>query len=215
MTIGPMRDQEGRWITEVHPKLRAFHASALPDGDLTGYDYTRWDYREKEFNPWVSFAEGDNFKLARWFMQHRVSDTAIQEYFNTGLSNNKTSFRSAHTMYQQVDAIHPALSSDKWKEGTATFGADVKNAKQKYYFRKVKEAVTFLLQQPTFRDHLVYRPVKEYAVNDEGEKVRVYSEVNTGDWWWREQVSVFCYIGLMLTRKSQNLVKASSLSLLF
>jgi hypothetical protein len=39
------------------------------------------------------------------------------------------------------------------------------------------------MEQPAFRIHMLYAPVKEF--NDAEECI--YSEVKSSDWWWNEQ----------------------------
>lgn len=49
------------------------------------------------------------------------------------------------------------------------------------------EAVCSLLSNPTFKEHLSYAPVKEYMGSEE-EGDELWSEMHTGEKWWRLQV---------------------------
>jgi hypothetical protein len=51
------------------------------------------------------------------------------------------------------------------------------------------DVIRYLLSRPTFAEHLVFAPAKVYT--HRGSNVRVYSEMYTGNWWWRTQVSYF------------------------
>ncbi|KAF8542359.1 hypothetical protein BDD12DRAFT_729202 [Trichophaea hybrida] len=67
----------------------------------------------------------------------------------------------------------------KWKEASVT----TPNGRKVFYFRDLVECVQYLLRQRPYRDHMVYGPVR--AIDSEGD--RVYSEMNSGDWWWETQ----------------------------
>jgi len=53
-----------------------------------------------------------------------------------------------------------------------------------FYYRNGIDCVRFLIRQVAYRSEMVYVPVPEY--NSRGE--RLYSEMNTADWWWDTQV---------------------------
>lgn len=152
-------------------------------------EYQPFDFESANFNPWFPFQDGDDFKLAKWLIRNRISDTAITEFFNHGIHSNKSSFRSPHTLHNIIDSIDPVLNLKAWKVGRAYFAGDAKNCHQEYYYRVLEECIQNLMERPAFRDHLVYRPVKEYKIGSNGERKRVYSEIHTADWWHDEQVS--------------------------
>jgi hypothetical protein len=66
--------------------------------------------------------------------------------------------------------------------------ADPNNLRNDYYtrffYRNPVECIEFLMQQPTFREHMSDAPAKEFNDTEE----RIYSEVKSSDWWWNEQV---------------------------
>jgi len=53
------------------------------------------------------------------------------------------------------------------------------------------DVIRYLLSRPTFAEHLVVAPAKVYTYT--GSNVRVYSEMHTGDWWWRTQVTTIVF----------------------
>jgi Plavaka transposase len=73
------------------------------------------------------------------------------------------------------------------------------------------EAIRYMLSRPAFADHLVFAPKRVYT--SEKRKVRVYSEMCTGDWWWRTQVSHFRIpnlTSLKVARRPSRRVRLSS-----
>jgi len=61
------------------------------------------------------------------------------------------------------------------------------------FYRDPMEAVRHLLSRPDFTEHMDFIPKRVYTDSDESE--RLYSEMSTGDWWWRVQV---CFLRLPL-----------------
>jgi hypothetical protein len=55
----------------------------------------------------------------------------------------------------------------------------------RFFHRNPVYYIEFLMQQPAFREHILYAPAKE--INDAEE--RIYSGVKSSDWWWNEQVN--------------------------
>ena len=63
------------------------------------------------------------------------------------------------------------------------------------YSRDVIECLRALYGDPKFASELLVRPEKLFA--DEEKTVRVYTEMNTGNWWWNIQVcGVFLFVTL-------------------
>ena len=55
------------------------------------------------------------------------------------------------------------------------------------YFRDPVEAIKSLLRRPSLANCMEFAPRRVWS--DETKKKRVYSEISTGNWWWRKQVS--------------------------
>lgn len=55
------------------------------------------------------------------------------------------------------------------------------------WMRDPVECIRDLMQNPAFKDHMVYAPEKVYR--DEAGTIRVFDEMCSGDWWWELQVS--------------------------
>ena len=72
----------------------------------------------------------------------------------------------------------------KWHQGTVDYYLQQGCV---FYFREIKSIVKHLLRQRTFLEHLVYDPIREV----DREVNQVYTDIHTGDWWWRIQVGLF------------------------
>jgi hypothetical protein len=54
------------------------------------------------------------------------------------------------------------------------------------HFRNILECVRSLYSDPEFAQDLAVAPERHYA--DQEQTTWIYSEMNTGDWWWAVQV---------------------------
>ena len=54
----------------------------------------------------------------------------------------------------------------------------------RYFFRDVQKTIEYILQQRAYQEHLVYEPIHELDAHGN----RLYSDMHTGDWWWKTQV---------------------------
>lgn len=56
------------------------------------------------------------------------------------------------------------------------------------WFRNPVECIKDLLGNPAFKDSMRYAP--EHIFDDPEHTTRRFSEMWTGDWWWKQQVSI-------------------------
>ena len=56
------------------------------------------------------------------------------------------------------------------------------------YMRDSLEVVRDLFGRPEFATSMVFAPERRYTVVDDNEKDRAYSDMHTGQWWWKQQV---------------------------
>jgi Plavaka transposase len=63
----------------------------------------------------------------------------------------------------------------------------VANEAFELFSRNISECIKSLWGDIDFTPHLIMEPERHYA--DADKTIRVYSEMNTGKWWWCTQVS--------------------------
>ena len=56
------------------------------------------------------------------------------------------------------------------------------------YYRDILSCIKALFGDPEFTADLLLAPERHYT--DQDQNVRVYFEMNTGQWWWKVQVRV-------------------------
>ena len=102
-----------------------------------------------------------------------------------------TSFTNKENLLKKIDSLPQGAP---WSCHSVTVTGDKKTAdgvdmseELELWFRNPVECVRELIGNPVFRDHMVYAPEKLYE--DESEDSQVWNEMNTGEWWWKTQVS--------------------------
>lgn len=56
------------------------------------------------------------------------------------------------------------------------------------YKRNPVEIVRHLIGLERLNEHTKYAPERHWTLTIDGRRIRVYSEMWTGEWWWRMQV---------------------------
>lgn len=92
-------------------------------------------------------------------------------------------YGSAKTLKRRIDDLPGGVD---WKlvEVVPESGMPLNNAV--LYYRDPVELVQFILSREKFKDLLEFKPRKVW--DDSNKETRRYSEMWTGNWWWRTQV---------------------------
>ena len=126
--------------------------------------------------------------------KYKLTKGAVDAFFRDAdleAMHEGLSFRNADDWLEQLHRIPHGISNDGWTTDEFSITSDVSGLTDIDYnlhYRDVLEVMRFLLGHEPFQDNLVYAPVRVKTLDD----VRVYTEMNTGDWWWdiQSQLSV-------------------------
>ena len=150
-------------------------------------------YRRSRYpNLYAPFLDEDEFEFAFRLVKHGISKMAIDDIMalRTIKSNlPKQHFKSAYTVGNEIWDIEPGGIGEQWVLSKLDY--DAKNPGTPYYWRDPMRIVEDLLHNPAYRDDLIYTPCK--LTGQFGE--RIYSELHTGVWWWKLQVSDYYWRG--------------------
>ena len=145
----------------------------LPKLDLT-----------KCFHP---FRNAMDYKLARYFHSAHVPLTKIDEFFKEGFyqppeggdpTKSIVSFNFAYTLCKLWDEM---TQDPQWKNGFVDFKI-AQNTE--FWYRDIVKCIRYLLRRKSYAQSMFWEPVREFDDAGEG----VYTELNTGLWWWETQV---------------------------
>lgn len=87
----------------------------------------------------------------------------------------------------QIEPERPRFIRDEVEMGGETF---------EFHYRDVLECTRALFGDPEFAEDLVFAPERHYT--DVQKHNRVYSEIETGAWWWDRQVHVICSVAQLI-----------------
>jgi len=152
-------------------------------------DFLFSQQRSKEYNHLYPFHNSQDYKLAHFFILSKVSKEGIDQFFRDKLIENPMPymlFKSGHTFYQQADKM---AEDPAWTAGSVQYAL---RPKSEFQYRNIIECIQYLLCQWAFVDHMLWKPVEVF--NKDGE--RIYSELNTGSWWWDQQVCLLVTLNL-------------------
>lgn len=151
-------------------------------------------------NEWAPFSSRIEWELARWVKFRGLSAGAFSELLKIdGVSQLFALHLYPSNTLKLVDALGLSFSSSeelnriidkKIPNGLPQFvreEVELDGHKYEFYHRDIIQCIRALYGDPELADFLVHAPEKWYTGPDK--KVRIYSEMHTGHWWWTRQVS--------------------------
>jgi len=164
------------------------HLDSSSAGKLISNEYV--DIFDHEIDIWSPFSCEQEYRLAHWFVKHNLSRAAINARFRNPTMATVSNFTSSHISFKRLNKMSYTTGINSWKSSKVCYNrlADPSNLRNDYctrfFHHNPVECIELLMQWPAFREHMSYAPGKEF--NDAEE--RIYSEVESSDWWWNEQV---------------------------
>jgi len=161
----------------------------LPAGYRAGQplrDYSFSNQWSPEYNHLHPFRNARDYKLARFFTLTKLPKTRIDDFWQDNIlppsqDDRPTSnvlFKSSYTFYKQRDKM---IGDPPWHTGEVQYAL---RPKSEFRYRNLLECIQYLLRQGALVCHMLWEPVKIFNKDKE----RIYAEMNTGTWWWDQQV---------------------------
>ncbi len=142
--------------------------------------YTPHKYEKPDWNPLEPFETIEQWKLCQIATEHNLTQSALKDMLRNNLFQDETRITSPKHLHALVQSMDDGLNAE-WRKDTL----DIEGIKCEFWCRDPLQCIRFIIGHAPFKDHLKYAPEKVY-----GDGGRLYNEMWTGDWWWREQVSV-------------------------
>jgi hypothetical protein len=142
--------------------------------------YNKHRKYSEQWNPWHPIRSAHNFQQAQLLSQQ--TKTWIDQHLRRGQDNDKIeSFQSADALCKLLSELDFGLGDESWIEDDShIFGT--------LYYRDIFKCIQFLLAHLPFQTHQDFEPVR----HTDSEGGRIYSEMNTGDWWLGYTGSTSC-----------------------
>ena len=136
-------------------------------------------HRRPDWNPWHPFKNARDFELGRWMMESNLTKTAIDDYLQRGLDDDRcASFNSADELWVLFENLEFGFGSQSWTSFEIESGT--------LWTRNLLQCIQLLLGHLPFEEHTVYGPMRIFDSSGR----RIYNEIYTGDWWWDIQDTV-------------------------
>ena len=176
-----------RAATDVSSTSGSDHPQPKPtfhkNGGGKGYKQILDRYSGLREAPFVPFSDVKDFGLARWFCQSGVSDADVGRYLATGMANRKTGITTKERYNKNLDDM---IKLPEFKPKIQVQCGPRITDTGFIYYRDIKECAKELIGRRYLKDFMAYEPVR-YR-NAEGG--RIYTELHTANWWWRQQSRV-------------------------
>jgi hypothetical protein len=183
-------------VTEVFP--RSGETKSRGDSHL---NRLLKEQLEGGMNPYTPFRGLAEFELAMWLNELPLSkvdaflrlqwvrSSFLSLFYLTVSAQVKgaggTSFGSGRAMREQIDKL-PKLRMT-WKNVEVIPCSGTTSSPVFLCYRDPVEAIRYLLDRPSLKDHLTFSPERRWKDDVGGS--RQYTEIMTGDWAWETQVS--------------------------
>jgi hypothetical protein len=168
------------------------------------FDIYMTDQRDNGSNIYYPFSGAREWELVMWLHETRMSLTKIDAFLRLSYVriclNLKTSFSSKFKVQSRAPSFKSGAAlrdriaqisfpGPRWKAQTIVPPDGTPSEAVELFYRDPMEAIRYMLSRPALAEHLTFTPKRVYM--HENSNDRVYSEMSTGDWWWRTQVSCF------------------------
>ncbi|KAF8257683.1 hypothetical protein EI94DRAFT_1774385 [Lactarius quietus] len=133
---------------------------------------------------WAPFCSQRDWEIARWAKMHGPTSSALAELLAIPKVVDRLglSYRTPKELNDIIDHKLPGCPPFQCHELV------VAGESLQFYFRDLLPCIRSLFGDPKFVRDLVFAPECHYADNEQTS--RVYSEMNTGNWWWAVQTSL-------------------------
>ncbi len=141
---------------------------------------------------WLFFLNEKDFSLAQWFLNAKVSNEDINQYFKISFQKTHHAdciFKNADQFRSILHNISHEISDDSWFETSlkiSSMNSEIKTDIFKIQYRNVINVLKFLLRHCSFASNLKYASIKVYNINEN----QMYMKMHIDIWWWNTQALI-------------------------
>ncbi|TFY53363.1 hypothetical protein EVJ58_g9497 [Rhodofomes roseus] len=134
-----------------------------------------------EENVWAPFASMREWRIAQWAKTRGPSASAFNEFLAIeGVRDAlQLSFKNTKELNKIIDSSLPA------RPKFVRHVLEVDGEQYDLWLRDAMQCIRVLFGSSDWAPDILVAPEKHYV--DDSRTTRVYSDMNTGDWWWRLQ----------------------------
>ncbi|KAG8723518.1 hypothetical protein FRC09_003009 [Ceratobasidium sp. 395] len=150
--------------------------------------------RQKSHEEVGPFADEDLFDLVELLMTSGMSGKKRDEFLKLNRFNGGTPWSSNREMLIDIDKFLPR--GPKWRVKTFEIVGSKGTEYVEFWYRDLLEAILQLLADPQFREHMMYKPTKEYTTAER--TTRKYGETPASDRMWNLQRMIGDILGTVI-----------------
>ncbi|EIM87895.1 uncharacterized protein STEHIDRAFT_22047, partial [Stereum hirsutum FP-91666 SS1] len=126
-----------------------------------------------------------DWEFANWAKSQGCGSTAVTELLSMEGVHEKLglSYKSARDLNNIIDKQLPPRRPRFFREDVTVDGQS-----SEFYHRSAMDGIRALYGDPEYASELLTEPVRLFT--DDTMETRIYNQMNTGDWWWKAQVSL-------------------------
>ncbi|KAG8865445.1 hypothetical protein FRC20_009827 [Serendipita sp. 405] len=130
------------------------------------------------------FSSKEELGLSYWLHESGLSKTKIDAFLKSDyVKAHPLSYKTSKALHSRIEEI--AYTGPEWKFQllVPSYGTPIGTVE--FLYRNPMEVIQYLFSRPALAESMEYEPKRIYR--DESKEERLYSEMSTGDWWWRVQ----------------------------
>jgi Plavaka transposase len=137
-------------------------------------------YDDPEWKLLAPFENREQWTFCRTYSEENIGKNTLNRMISRDTINPSANIKSADHVRELIHKMEDGLDCE-WEKGII----DIEGSHADFWYRDPTAIIRYIFRHPQFSEDLMYAPKKDY--NDSGE--RVYNEMWTANWWWRQQVN--------------------------
>ena len=159
--------------------------AGVPSADISTIGPSTDNIQKEFYHPFETISD---YAFGIWLRSSGVSKGDVDRLLRDSRCapiTQSLSFQTSSQWHTRIEGLPNGMKPD-WRTSILSVEAQFDGTEDREYvvhYQNVLEAIRFLIGHRPFANNLSYEPVRHY--NTEGQ--RIYSEMNTAEWWWEKQ----------------------------
>jgi len=127
-----------------------------------------FDIVDNKIDLWSPIWYEEEYRIVYWYIKHELSRAAINKRFRNPTMATICNFTLSNTVFKTLNEMCYAMGIDSWTSGKVYYN-DLANPNNlcdtdssHFFFLHAGECIEFLMQQPVFREDMLYAPAKKF-----------------------------------------------------